>query len=321
VTSLNICSQMLKPLAALVIGLLVLSTHSYADTDPRMLVEVAADEQGAVPSVQDAIQQALPTLWDRVVEDSARALLADNIKATQFLSRVVPRSDGVQVTFNQDRVWQYLEQRQIAYLKEAPHISLQIRMTNQNGSDMPQTANALRAHAEGIALQRGIVMDHTAPALIGTWRWLDGSQVFLNVRGTAVEEFSETRAMKAGDPLVQLQAWVEEVLLKVRDVKTPEVEPIAIVTDIYAQTTEVAETSEPEFILTLESSAHLPAQVIFEDALRQNAHVKSITPTYLSATRRQYHILLNDRDDTWVPHWFQRRGMQALPTPEGWQVQ
>ena len=309
-------SRWLKQLLLLMVGLLILSTYSYADTDPRMVVKIVADEDGKVPAVEDAIQQALPVLWDRIVEDSARQSLSDKIKATPFLLRVVPHSDGVQVTFNQQRVWQYLDQLEIAYLREAPHLKLQIQMINQNDAPMPKTAEALQTFAESTALARGIVLDEKAPMLIASWYWIDATQVYLSVRGdSALADFSETRSVEAGDPLVQLQAWVKELLLKVRDAHIAE-------TDAVVEMPAKQKWDDGiEIILIVEQSASLPEQVVLEEALRQNSKVNALIPTYLSVARRQYRLLLNGEDDAWIRAWFQRRGMQITPTPYGWQVQ
>lgn len=312
----QIYSRPLKQLFLLVVSLLILSTYSYAVSDPRMVVEVVADEEGKVPAVEDAIKQALPVLWDRVVVDSARYSLSDRIKATPFLLRVVPHSDGVQVTFNQQRVWQYLDQHYIAYLKEAPRLSFQIQMINQNDIRMPKTAEALQTFAEDAALARGIVLDEKAPVLMASWRWLNTSQVYLSVRGNSLlAEFSETRTIDANDPLVQLQAWVKELLKKVRDAQ------IAEAGVVIEKPGKLKWDNGIELILIIEQPASLSEQVILEDALRQNSKVKALIPTYLSAASRKYRMVLNGEDDVWIRAWFQRRGMQITPTPHGWLVQ
>lgn len=315
-SSLQSYSRPLKQLLLLAVSLLILSTNSYADSDPRMVVEVVADEEGNVPSVEKAIQRALPVLWDRIVEDSARPALSNKIKATPFLLRVVPRSDAVQVTFNQQRVWQYLDQNFIAYLKEAPRIKLQIQMINQNDTSMPKTAEALQAFAESAALKRGVVLDDKAPVLMATWRWLNASEVYLTVRGNSLlTEYSETRTVEADDPLVQLQVWVKDLLLKVRTAH------IAATTTVAEQPVKKKWEDGIELILTIEQPASLPEQVVLEDAFRQNSRVKALIPTYLSANRREYRVLLNGEEDAWISAWFQRRGMQVSPTPYGWLVQ
>ncbi|MDX8404280.1 MAG: hypothetical protein R8K54_07725 [Mariprofundaceae bacterium] len=309
-------SRLLGSLLLLAVSLLMLSTYSDAATDPRMVVEIVADEEGKVPAVEDAIQQALPVLWDRIVEDFARPSLSDKIKATPFLFRVLPHPNGVQVTFNQQRVWQYLDQHGIAYLREAPRLNLQIQMINQNDMSMPKTAEALQAFAQGTALARGIVLDEKAPMLIANWRWVDATQVYLSVQGNSeLAEFSEMRTVEAGDPLVQLQAWMEELLLKVRNTHPEQ-------TDVMADMPiKQMWDNGIELILTIEQPASLSEQVVLEDALRQNSKVSALIPTHLSATSRQYRMLLNGEDDTWITAWFQRRGMQVSPTPSGWLVQ
>ena len=300
-------------LAAFVLSLC--SLMPYAQADSRMIVEVQVDEEGRVPSVQEAIQQALPLLWDRIVDSKARGSLSDSMKATPFLQRVLPRSDGVQVSFNEARVWQYLDQQEIPYLKEAPRINLMIQMSNQSGSSMPQTEERLRANAESIAEARGVLLSESGPALIVVWQWLDNTQVNLVVRGnTALAEFSETRKIETGDPLLQLQIWMGEILLAARDTY--------IVGPLQTDMTPPQEKRYGglEIMLTVEQSAALPAQVALEDALRQHEKVEAIIPVYLSASSRHYRLRLKGEGDVWVQQWFQRRGMQALPTPQGWLV-
>jgi len=303
-------------LAAIALSLMVVVPLSYAETDPRMVVEVVADEEGNVPSVPQAIRQALPLLWDRIIDSKARGSLPTKMKATQFVQRVVPGSDVVQVTFNEARVWQYLDQHQVAYLKRPPRMNLMIQLIKQNGSSMPQTAELLYDYSESIAQERGFLLSKSDPSLIIAWRWIDASQVNLVVRGnSALAEFSETRTITAGDPLNQLQAWTKEILLAARDAH--------ITASVQPDQTEPAKKWRDggiEVEITIEQLAALPAQVALEDALRQHEKVESITPTYLSASGRSYRLVLKGEEDAWVPQWFQRRGMQTSPTPHGWLI-
>jgi len=303
-------------LAAALLSLISLIPAVYAESDRRMIVEVSVDEEGNVPSVHEAIQLALPLLWDRIVDSKSRASLSDSMKATPFLERVVPRSDGVQVTFSEARVWQYLNQHEIPHLKQAPHLNLMIQMINQNGSDMPQSAELLQAYAESSVEARGIMLSEPASALIVIWQWIDASQVNLTVRGnSALAEYSETRDIETGDPLIQLQDWIDEILLAARDAHISNSAKIG-------EMLPLKETRDGgiEAVLTIEQPATLSAQVALEDALRQHEKVIALTPTYLSAPSRQYRLQLKGEEDTWVVEWFQRRGMQVLPTPHGWLV-
>ncbi|MFC1626113.1 hypothetical protein ACFL19_00265 [Pseudomonadota bacterium] len=303
-------------LAVALFSLFFLMPYAYAEADSRMVVEIQADEEGRVPSVQEAIKQALPLLWDRLVDSKARKSLSDGMKATQFLQRVLPTGNGVQVSFNEARVWQYLDQQEIPYLKEAPRINLMIQMSNQNGADMPQTVELLRANAESVAKARGVLLSESGRALIVAWRWIDNSQVNLMVRGTtALAEFSEARKIETGDPLSQLQRWMEEVLLAARDANISNPDETAAMPSLKKK-----RDGGIEVLLTIEQPATLPAQVALEDALRQHEKVESIIPSYLSAASRQYRLQLKGEEDAWVQEWFQRRGMQVLPTPQGWLV-
>jgi hypothetical protein len=305
-----------KYLAVFLFALLVGAGLANADSDPRMVVEISADEQGKIPAVQDAIQLALPVLWDRIILQSSRSSLSDSMKAMPFLLRVVPHTNGMQVTFNPERVWQYLDQHQIAYLKVAPHLNFEFGMVNRSGDSMPKTVDALRQHAQSVASKWGIQLDPASPLIVANWHWLDASQLYLNVQSdTALAQLSETRKMNAGDPLAQLQAWVEELLLKARE-GTVETSAPETPIDMVQQADGVY-----SMILTISQQATLPAQVVMEDALRQDAHVKAVIPRFLSSDTRQYRILLTGMDDSWVEAWFRHRGMQATPSPDGWLVQ
>ncbi|MDT8375713.1 MAG: hypothetical protein RQ867_03125 [Mariprofundaceae bacterium] len=303
-------------LPAALFSLFFLLPYSYAGTDARMVVEVQADAEGRVPSVQEAIELALPLLWDRIIDSRARGSLSENMKATPFLQRVLPRSDGVQVSFNEARVRQYLDQQQIPYLKEAPRINLVIQMSNQNGFSMPQTAELLRAQAGSFAEARGILLSESGPTLIVAWQWIDNSQVNLVVRGNStLAEFSETRRIETGDPLPRLQLWMEEILLTARDAHISGPVQTDVMPPLHEQ-----RHGGIEVVITIEQQAALPEQVALEDALRQHEKVESILPAYLSASRRQYRLRLKGDEDAWLLQWFQRRGMQVSPTPQGWLV-
>jgi len=303
-------------LIAMVFSLLMLTTQGYAQPDSRMVVEILADDEGAVPTVQQAIKQALPLLWDRIVDSKARGSLSVGIKATPFVQRVIPQGESVLVTFNPARVWQYLDQHEIPYLKEPPQINLMVQMINQNGSQMPQTAELLQDYAESSVEARGIMLSQSAPALIVVWQWIDTSQINLTVRGnTALAEFSEIRNIEAGDPLAQLQNWMDEILLTARDAHT-----IGLTQPDEMLSKRETRDGDIEAVLIIEQSATLSAQVALEDALRQHEKVEALIPIYLSALSRQYRLQLRGKEDAWVIEWFQRRGMQVSPTPHGWLV-
>jgi len=307
--------NLLRYLLPAFVVMVTLCSQAYAQSDARMVIDVPRNEHGDLPSVQEAIRSALPVLWDRVLPQAARGSVTDGINATSFLQRVVPYSDGIQVIFNHDRVWSYLEQQQIPYLKEAVHLNLDIEMINRSGISMSKTAEALMQYAGEVAVAHGIVMDRQMPRISATWRWLDGSQISLNVRGGALQEMvSEVRPV-SGDPLIQLQLWTSQLLVSLRD-------NAASGGDLTAGELPAAEAAinTTGSLLTIEQTAPLPEQVVLEEALRQNRSVQSLIPVYLSSTSRQYRIQLKDNDDSWIQNWFGRRGMQAEPTPEGWLV-
>lgn len=303
----------LLPLLPL-LAVLMLTTQAYAQNDPRMVVEIVKNEQGELLSIQDAIGEALPRLWDRILPVASRGSVSDSVNATPFLQRVVPHGGGLQVIFNEQRVYQYLDQQQVVYLKEVPHLNVEIRMFNQNDLAMPKTVDVLRAYAEEVAKDRGIVLDAGAVPVTATWRWLENGQLSLNVRGKGLDEpVSEIRPVTAGEELEQLQGWVAELILQLRD---------RSLSGIDASAGEVGEVvrNEAELLLTIEQRASLPEQVALEEALQLNDRVELLQPIYLSSGSRQYRLRLREYDDSWIKGWFARRGMLAQQTVDGWIV-
>jgi len=275
-------------------------------------------EEGEQLSLQEAVQQALPILWDRIVMRSARQSVPADVRGTSLLMRAIPDASGVQVEFHPDRTFEYLKQNNIEYIEQQPKLRLMIRLWNQNGVEMVQSAQLLRQEAEDAAQQWGIGLEEDAPALVLNWRWLDATTVSLMARGnTALPEAGETRDFRVGDPLEQLRSWMVETLVAARDADAAARQTVA------AEATPAGKVRTADgikAILIVERPATLAEQVILEEALEKHPAVKAVVPKFLSHDSRQYLLYLKGSNDEWVAAWFRKRGMQVAPTPQGWLV-
>lgn len=300
--------------------LLFLTTAGLADaqSDPRMSVHVDF-EAGRSLSLNEAIRKALPVLWDRIIVRDARAAVPSGAAGTPLLQRAVPVDNGMLVEFDPRRTFEYLKQNNIEYIAQQPKFQLLIRLWNQNGAEMAQTAHLLQQEAAALAQRQGVALEDDAPALVLNWRWLDATTVNLLTRGnTALPESSETREFNRGDPLDQLRGWMADIIIAARDADGRFRAQAG--SDEAASAGKVRTAAGIEAILTVDVPATLAEQVILEDALARHPRVAAVVPKFLSHDSRQYLLRLKGDDDKWVPAWFKRRGMEVFSTPQGWQV-
>ncbi len=281
-----------------------------AETDARMRVDLPAMESGATADVGTLVAQALPILWDRLVPRTARAQ-ADAIPADyRLMLRLKPGPRRTTVEFNPQVVFRTLAERQIPFIPAPPRLRLVVRVRNMAGMEMTETEAQLMAQAQTAADRWGIVLTDDAPALVLEWRWVTDRNVMLNARGTSrLPEFSETRALQGGDPLPDLVAWMEDVLLRARDAH-------AFAASGNAQATVAANGESSRVILTVRRDAPLAAQVALEEALAHDPRVHDLVPLELSRTRQRYAIETRDAA-AWLPDWLARRGLGATQLPDG----
>ncbi len=333
-------------LLGLLLGLAPTAAH--AADDPRMIVDVLADEQQG-PSLRElhadvrhAAGLALKQLWQRLVPQSHAGDLPGGNQAVRFMQRAQPTPEGMRIVFHADRVKAFLRERKIPFIAEPPTWNLEIRLRNAAGLPMNQSAQMLREFAEREASRLGYVLDSLGESLVLQWRWLDRHQVALSVRGTSrLGEMQQTRTLAAGDPLPQLESWLLEILMQARDaaVIAPEAQVTEVAADIYAApaTSPYASLApdayadpyaqarlqeEPGIRITIHRRASLPEQVLFEQDLSRDPRVAALIPTLLGAEVRQYRLLLaNGSDDGWLAQWLAQHGLNAQPTPDGWLAQ
>lgn len=318
-------------LMVFVLAVLCMPGAVWAVEDGRMQVFVPAGEEPDSlrklhTNIGGAAQLALPRLWDRVIPQRERNAVSGKINALQFLQRATPTDSGVIVTFSKKRVLAYLKANGLPAIDEQPSLHLEIQLQNQSGQSMAQSASLLQMYAANAAVDWGVSLDGYGSSLVLQWRWLDQQQVNLIARGTSrLGEFSETRRLGAGDPVLQLREWLIEVLLRARDANVlPLEEPVAVVASdlgapgIPGEQPALSETQEKHLLLTLERQASLAEQVLFEDELKRDPHVIALLLHRVNRDVQQYRLHLNDADDSWLVEWFNQRGMQLTPVVEGW---
>ena len=285
-----------------------------ATEDARFKVDLVF-EGSTAPSLKEQVELALPTLWDRILTQSARQTIPSNINAMSLLRGVSPQTGGSAIVFNAPRVWTMLQQRNIAHIETVPAFHLQLAIVNSFGSSMQQTHTELLHYAEEQAQRLGIQLSPNAPLLAIRMAWLDDMQVQLSVRGQSrLAEFSETRQVDMGDPFTHMQAWMTETLIRARDA-------YAWQADATIPSSDAPTINSPEILLNIERPANLSEQITLETALLRDPRVISIRPTYLNHSTRQYQLDLQSNDDSWLGDWFTQRGMHATPNPEGWLIQ
>ncbi|HXH64001.1 MAG TPA: hypothetical protein VNH42_00665 [Mariprofundaceae bacterium] len=315
----------------LLLILLCASPAYAAGADDRMVVELHAADvppdqaQNLLTDIPDMAKLAIARVWDRLVPQARRADV-NAADAMALLQRAVPTGDGgLMLVFGSDRVIQYLQSLGITYPEQAPHFHLAMHLINPSGVAMPQSEAVLMDYARQNASRWGYVLDDNGDPLELDWRWLDDRQVSLTVHGNArVPDSQEIRFMAAGDPMPQIQAWLDEVMLKARDayaVQATAATP-STATPTPPETAVPASSTGPlTLVLTVDQPASLADQVLFEQALAADPHVESLLLSRVDADSRQYLLKLRQPDEGWLSAWFASRGMHAAPTAEGWLAQ
>ncbi|MBL4775550.1 MAG: hypothetical protein JKY87_05790 [Mariprofundus sp.] len=328
---------MLK-LIVMVIGVVCFQPLALA-ADARMQVNVLAEAhnvqvQWLHANMRKAAALALPQLWARIVPQDAHALIPKRIKALRFLQKATPTNEGIRITFHQKRVLNYLKNNNLPYIAQQPVLNVALQLYNKDGHPMRETANALLNFAISDAPVHGYRVDEQGASLVLLWRWLDYKQVSLSVRGhSKLTEFTETRYLKAGDPLEQIQPWMRQVLLQARDayaeggVTQPVDEHenvVGALQTVAGDNAAIIELvphmpkAEVGLRLMIHRSASLLDQVLFEDELIQDPRILDLSLRQVNKESQQYSLQLKGSDDQWLAQWFARRGMTLTPTIEGW---
>lgn len=302
-----------------------------AGTDSRMVVELHAADvppdqaQNLLTDIPDMAKLAIARVWDRLVPPARRADV-DGADPMALLQRAVPTGDGgLMLVFGPERVAQYLQSLGITYPEQPPSFHLQIHLVNPSGVAMPQSEALLMDYAQQNASRWGYVLDDHGDSLELDWRWLSDLQVSLTVHGNAhVPDSQEIRFLAAGDPMPQIQAWLDEVMLKARDAYAVQAAapPAASTATPPPEAAASAPPTGPlTLVLTVNQPASLADQVLFEQALASDPHVASLLLSQVTDGSRQYLLTLRQPGEGWLSAWFASRGLHAEPTAEGWLAQ
>jgi len=312
----------------LVLSLLCFQTPAMA-ADSRMAIDLIAETEEVDldvlhSNVSKAAALALPVLWRRVIPLSAQASIPKRVKAVRFLEKEIPTESGVQVIFHSQRVMAFLKKHHIAYIAQQPAFNLMLQAYGVAGNPMQETANALLDAATQAAEANGYRIDDQGAALVILWRWLDNKQVSVTVRGNSkAGEFFATRRLHSADPVAQLTPWMMDVLLKARDAYAEQPSSSLITQsnthlDPLLGLAAPIEKPEIELRLQVQRASGLADQVLFEQELRQDPRIVSLSLRQVNKDGQQYRLQLKDSDDLWLAEWFSRRGMTLTPTIEGW---
>lgn len=289
-----------------------------ADVPPKLAKNILTDIPGMA-------KLGILELWNRLVPQD-RVADVHGADAMALLQRAVPMDDGgLKLVFNHDRVTQYLNSLGITYPAEPPHFNLQITMINPAGVSMPQSEAALLKYSSQNATKWGYVIDDKGDPLDLSWRWLTDKQVSLTIEGNPrLTAMQSIRFMASGDPMPQIEAWLDEVMLDARDAY--DVQPTTTPANARnvpppSANLPVSGATSLVLVLTVVQPATLAEQIVFEQALSGDTHVESLQLSRVDANSRQYLLHLRHPGADWLPAWFASHGMQATLTNGGWIAQ
>ena len=151
------------------IFLLLLVSHAavaWAADDERLQVYLRASDYGVEASwlhthIRKAAAMALPVVWQRIVPADQRAQLGST-PAIQFLQTAKPTEDGIIITFQQPRVYQYLKSHHIRGFDDAPSVSASantIPTAPSGGATLLLTINHPASLPEQILFERDLSRD------------------------------------------------------------------------------------------------------------------------------------------------------------------
>ena len=306
----------MKYIAFLFMVFISFSTSAWAeDADARFHIRVYPTEDNPRLSVNDAMRLALPTLWKRVVPtqglDKASRLKGRTSLVLQFKAD----KRWVDLVFNPVQVQRYLAGFGIAMVTQQPKwdLSIQVQGFDQDDASL---ARELMNFSYTMADKRGFLLTPKGRKLQLSFQPSADAYgqptISVDVQGAfSADILAETQQTPQAYLSYQLQAWLEDILLQIRDA--------------YSLGTLHFKDTSKEMMITVEADLALTSEVALEEALVRQAHVVSVTPVLLQKMRRQYRIVMKDDDDSWVESWFSAYGMQATRQPDGsesqWLVQ
>ena len=283
--------------------------------DARFHIRVYPEDSSVRLSVSDAMQLALPTLWQRVVPTEDLEKTGKLKGRTSLVLQYKADKRWVDLVFNPVQVQRYLLGFGIAMINQQPKWDLSIQVQGLTEGDT-NLSHELMNLAYTLADKRGFFLTPKGRKLQLIFQpnvdVYGQSMIQIDVKGAFSSDILvETQQAQQGYLSYQLQAWLKDILLQIRDA--------------YSLGTLNFKNTSKEIMVTIESDLSLTSQVALEDALTQQAQVVSVVPVLLQKMRRQYRIVMKDDDDAWVESWFAAYGMTATRQFDGsesqWLVQ
>ena len=291
-----------------------------AFADARLAVDLVFDA-GTKPDLKEQAELAWPVVLDRVIPAADRSRIPTSIRPYNLLLKAQPVAGGSHIVFHTDRVWQAVQQANIAYIAEEPSFYLRLTLTNASGRNMPQSQQELmQATVQNQGLMGVNIVSaplDNAPFLGVNIHWLSSSSFQLSVKSQSkLQEFSETVSV-ADDPVLAMQQALRDTLLRARDAYAvyPQSESehagvTALPVDAYARTN----------MLRISWNGNLSEQIFLEKKLRDDPRVLRLQPNVISRTEQVYTLELKNADDQWLRSWFASIGLRAERDAQGWQV-
>jgi len=302
-----------------VLGVLLLlwSGLAQAQGDDRFQILLHFEAEGVAPPIQEQVKQALPMLWQRIMPQATRLKEPRDISAMSLLRSIHPNGLSSTIVFNEDRVWSFLESRQLPHLREYPHVYMSLTVLDSLGRHQTPNEVELSAFLQEQMVDLGMAQDTHAPLLRLQVQWLNDVQYDLSYQSQSesIAKRVQNNPRYGLDPMEQLK---EQLLAALLDVREQHVwHPVT-----------ATQVREPDGMaqgvvmkLHVMGSSALSDQVTLEQALSQDERVVSLVPVMIGAEGRDYQLTLKHTATDWLAVWFAQRGMRATPDVDGWLVQ
>ncbi len=299
-----------------------------AQADPRFVILL--DKNTAAETLDGKIQQALPTLWDRILPLNIRVTPPLVSSPHALLRGIQTGKNLITLELNDSAVWALLTQQGIPMLRRIPHVRLSISLLNVEEKPMHHSERLLAQEAATLSRRWGIVLDDGASEVNMTFSWLDDADVSLLITGSALlSDINENKTIH-GDSFVFLQTWLRHVLLQLRDTLavndtiTPVLQKKHVMHNPYAEQNDVegiiAEPAVDGTLLVIRKGMTLSQQLLFERAMEKEQRVKTLLPLSFSSDEQRYALQLKGDDTLWLKAWFRKRGMHASKQEQGWLI-
>ncbi len=298
---------------SILVAVLLAAPAWAAEVDTRFHIQVQQSTDTRL-TLEEAMRQALPILWKRVVPTASLAKAETLSGRTSLVLQFKAINHGVSLVFNPVQVEKYLARFGITMIPEQPQWDLNISVVGFSEQDS-NTARELMNYSYGIADELGFALTPRGKKLNLTFAPVVDEYGDILIHASIQGDFSSDLLRETDQPVrgylsYQLQAWTDQILREIRDA--------------YSQGL-TFEHNTTDVMITLEGDDTLATQVMLEQALSDDPHVVALVPVLLQKLRRQYRLILNDEDDTWLEPWFAAYGLTAMRQPEGstsqWLVQ